>query len=106
MRIARFSRVESGALGAGVVSGMKFGGPRVVHSSFIVNRIGYARIMAKNYQSEITQFLNKYKKEHPDTEARQREGRSLLWDKHIDAELQEGFRAARVPQKPYVYQAD
>ncbi|MGD7366621.1 DUF3460 family protein, partial [Ralstonia pseudosolanacearum] len=36
----------------------------------------------------------------------QREGRARLWDKPQDAELLEGFRAARVPQKPYVYQAD
>ncbi len=59
--------------------------------------------MAKNYESEITQFLNNYKKEHPGTEVRQREGRFRLWDKHIDPELQEGYRAAKVPQDPYVY---
>ena len=62
--------------------------------------------MAKNYESEITQFLKKFKTEHPDTEARQREGRGRLWDKHIDPEAQEGYRAGRVPQKPYVYQPD
>ncbi|WP_353150213.1 DUF3460 family protein [Pollutimonas bauzanensis] len=62
--------------------------------------------MAKNFESEITQFLKKYKTEHPDTEARQREGRGRLWDKHIDADVQEGFRAAKVPQKPYVYQTN
>ncbi|NYT82380.1 DUF3460 family protein [Alcaligenaceae bacterium] len=62
--------------------------------------------MAKNYESEITQFIKKYKAEHPDTEARQREGRSRLWDKQLDPEYQEGFRAGRVPQKPYVYQTD
>lgn len=62
--------------------------------------------MAKHYESEITQFLNEYKSRHPDAEQRQREGRARLWDKHIDAELQEGFRAARVPQRPYVYQTD
>ncbi len=62
--------------------------------------------MAKHFESDVTQFLNKYKTEHPDTEARQREGRGRLWDKQIDPELHEGYRAARVPQKPYVYQAD
>lgn len=51
-------------------------------------------------------FLKDYKKSHPGTEERQREGRARLWDKPQDQELQEGFRAARVPQKPYVYQAD
>lgn len=60
--------------------------------------------MAKNFESEATQFLKKFKTEHPNTEARQREGRSRLWDKHIDPELQEGFRASKVPQNPYVYQ--
>ncbi len=62
--------------------------------------------MAKNYESDITRFLKKYKTEHADTEARQREGRARLWDKHIDPEAQEGYRAARVPQKPYVYQTN
>ncbi|AEC21940.1 hypothetical protein PT7_3400 [Pusillimonas sp. T7-7] len=62
--------------------------------------------MAKNFESEVTQFLKKYKKEHSDTELRQREGRARLWDKHIDPELQEGFRASKVPLKPYVYQTN
>jgi hypothetical protein len=59
-----------------------------------------------NYESEITLFLKDYKKQHPDAEKRQREGRGLLWDKPQDPELLEQFRAARVPQKPYVYQPD
>mgnify|MGYP001331192864 CR=1 FL=1 len=59
--------------------------------------------MAKNYESEVTQFLNNFKKQHPDTEAKQREGRGRLWDKAIDAEAQEGYKAAKVPQAPYVY---
>lgn len=62
--------------------------------------------MAKNYESEITKFLKDYKASHPGTEEGQREGRARLWDKPQDTELLEGFRAARVPQKPYVYQAD
>lgn len=62
--------------------------------------------MATNYESEITLFLKDYKQSHPGTEERQREGRARLWDKQQDSELLEGFRAARVPQKPYVYQAD
>lgn len=59
--------------------------------------------MAKNYESEITQFIKQYKDQHPDAEARQREGRHRLWDKHIDTELQEGYRQARIAQAPYVY---
>ncbi|ALM85014.1 DUF3460 family protein [Bordetella sp. N] len=62
--------------------------------------------MAKTYESEITLFLKNYKQAHPDVESRQREGRGLLWDKPQDPELLEGFRAARVQQKPYVYSAD
>lgn len=62
--------------------------------------------MANNYQSEITQFLNEYKSSHPGTEQRQREGRARLWDKHIDPEQQEAFRAGKVPMQPYVYQTD
>jgi hypothetical protein len=62
--------------------------------------------MAKNYESEITQFLKNYKSEHPDTAARQRDGRARLWDKQLDSETLDGFRVARVPQRPYVYQTD
>ncbi|HWK62489.1 MAG TPA: DUF3460 family protein [Eoetvoesiella sp.] len=62
--------------------------------------------MAKHYESEITQFLNQYKQQHAGTEQRQREGRARLWDKPIDQELQDGFRAGRVAQQPYVYQTD
>ncbi|MFA5596991.1 MAG: DUF3460 family protein [Pusillimonas sp.] len=60
--------------------------------------------MAKNYESEITRFLKQYKEQHPDVEQRQREGRARLWDKNLDAELQEQFKAGRVQQSPYVYQ--
>jgi len=62
--------------------------------------------MPSHYQSDVTRFLQDYKKAHPDVERRQREGRSLLWDKQLDSELLEGFRAGRVPQRPYVYQSD
>ena len=34
----------------------------------------------------------------------QRQGRALLWDKQVDREVQAEFKAARVAQKPYVYQ--
>ncbi|NYT25796.1 DUF3460 family protein [Alcaligenaceae bacterium] len=62
--------------------------------------------MAKNYESDVTQMIRQYKEQHPDTEMRQREGRARLWDKNLDAELQEGFKQANVPQRPYVYQTD
>jgi len=62
--------------------------------------------MAKNYESDITQLIRQLKEQNPDTELRQREGRARLWDKNIDPELHEGFKQARVPQKPYVYQTN
>ncbi|GAA4334140.1 DUF3460 family protein [Pigmentiphaga soli] len=62
--------------------------------------------MAKSYESDITRFLQDLKKQRPQLEAEQRKGRARLWDKTIDPELVEGFKAARVPQKPYVYQTD
>lgn len=55
------------------------------------------------YVSEATQFINQYKKDHPDTDKLQREGRERLWDKQIDLEIEKQFEAARVPQKAYVY---
>ncbi len=57
-----------------------------------------------DYQSDATQFINQLKVSQPDLEARQRQGRELLWDKAVDRQAWEGFKAARVPQKPYVYQ--
>ncbi|MFA7680342.1 MAG: DUF3460 family protein [Pigmentiphaga sp.] len=62
--------------------------------------------MATSYESEITVFLKTLKKKNPRLEASQREGRSRLWDKQIDPELVEGFQAASVKQKPYVYQTE
>ncbi|MEO8857844.1 MAG: DUF3460 family protein [Burkholderiaceae bacterium] len=59
-----------------------------------------------DYESEITQFITELKQEKPDLEARQRQGRELLWDKPMDREAWRSFRAGRVPQKPYVYQTE
>ncbi|MBU4612903.1 DUF3460 family protein [Achromobacter sp. GG226] len=59
-----------------------------------------------NFESDITQFINQLKKDHPSLEQDQREGRARLWDRKIDADQQDEFRAARVPQKPYVYQTE
>jgi hypothetical protein len=57
-----------------------------------------------DYQSETTQFLNQLKAAQPELEARQRQGRELLWDKAVDRQAWADYQAARVPQKPYVYQ--
>ncbi|HSV45649.1 MAG TPA: DUF3460 family protein [Ramlibacter sp.] len=56
-----------------------------------------------HYSSEVTQFIDQLKIEQPDLEARQRAGRAIWWDKHVDREAQGEWREARVPQKPYVY---
>jgi hypothetical protein len=57
-----------------------------------------------DYQSETTQFLQQLKAQKPELEQHQREGRALLWDKAVDRQAQQEFAAARVAQKPYVYQ--
>ncbi len=59
--------------------------------------------MAKSYESEITHFLRTLHAAKPDLARRQGEGRALLWDRALDADQQARWRAARVPQKPYVY---
>lgn len=57
-----------------------------------------------DYESDTTQFIRQLKREKPELEAQQRQGRHLLWDKQIDRQAQAEFQAARVAQKPYVYQ--
>ncbi|MDB5941141.1 MAG: hypothetical protein JWQ13_707 [Ramlibacter sp.] len=57
-----------------------------------------------DYKSEVTQFIEQLKAKEPDLEARQRAGRALLWDKHVDREAWGEFREGQVAQKPYVYQ--
>ncbi len=57
-----------------------------------------------DYQSDTTQFIQQLKAQKPELEAQQRQGRALLWDKQVDRDTQAQFKAARVAQKPYVYQ--
>lgn len=56
------------------------------------------------YESEITQFITELKAKNPNIEEGQRQGRNLLWDKTVDRAAWSEFGAARVAQKPYVYQ--
>lgn len=58
----------------------------------------------KPYQSETTQFLEELKRRDPTLEARQRQGRALLWDREQDRQAQREYQEARVAQQPYVYQ--
>ena len=56
------------------------------------------------YESEVTQFLDQLKLKDPALQARQGQGRALLWDKAVDRSAWSEYRAAQVEQKPYVYQ--
>ena len=58
----------------------------------------------KPYKSDVTTFIEQLKAQRPTLEQEQQAGRALLWDKPIDREAQDEYRAARVPQQPYVYQ--
>ena len=57
-----------------------------------------------DYSSDASQFIDQLKAQRPELEAEQRQGRSLLWDKPIDRDIQAEFKQGRVAQKPYVYQ--
>ncbi|TNF59984.1 MAG: DUF3460 family protein [Burkholderiales bacterium] len=59
-----------------------------------------------HYTSDVTDFIDSLKAARPEIEQEQRQGRALLWDKQIDREFQAEAEAARVPQKPYVYQTE
>ena len=58
----------------------------------------------KAYTSDVTSFIDQLKANKPTLEDEQRQGRGLLWDKHIDREAQAEYADAKVPQQPYVYQ--
>ena len=58
------------------------------------------------YQSEATQFINQLKVTDPSLDAKQRQGRDLLWDKTVDRSAWSEYRQAQVAQKPYVYQTN
>lgn len=59
-----------------------------------------------HYTSEATQFIDSLKSKNPQLEKAQRDGRALLWDKHVNPEIQQDLQAGRVAQKPYVYQTN
>lgn len=56
-----------------------------------------------DYSSDVTQFIEKLRSDQPDLEAQQRAGRAILWDKHIDRDLADEWKQARVPAKAYAY---
>jgi hypothetical protein len=60
----------------------------------------------KPYKSDVTNFIETLKAQKPTLEDEQRAGRALLWDRAVDRKASTEWQAARVPQKPYVYQTD
>jgi len=56
------------------------------------------------YQSDATQFINELKTKNPELAEKQSQGRALLWNKTLDRDILAEFEAAKVSQKPYVYQ--
>ena len=58
------------------------------------------------YQSEASQFIDQLKAKDPALEAKQRQGRDLLWDKEVNRSDWSEYRAAQVAQKCYVYQTE
>jgi Protein of unknown function (DUF3460) len=56
-----------------------------------------------HYKSDVTCFIEELKAKKPTLESEQRQGRALLWDKRLDAQAQEDYSQAQVPQQPYVY---
>ncbi len=56
------------------------------------------------YRSEVTQFIEQLKSKDPALEAKQRQGRDLLWDKEVNRSDWSDYREAQVEQKSYVYQ--
>ena len=59
-----------------------------------------------DYNSDTTDFLQQLKAEKPQLESQQLAGRAILWNKLVDREASAEWRAARVRQKPYVYQTE
>jgi hypothetical protein len=59
-----------------------------------------------HYVSDATQFIDSLKAAKPTLEAEQRQGRALLWDRPVDRGFNAAANAARVDQKPYVYQTE
>lgn len=58
------------------------------------------------YESEATQFIKDLKKNNPQLEQSQRDGRALLWDKPAtDLDTQKRNNESRIKQQAYVYQS-
>lgn len=65
-----------------------------------------AIFLRPDYKSDATQFLNQLQAAKPELAEQQVAGRALLWDRSLNRQNEAEFRAARVAQKPYVYQTN
>jgi hypothetical protein len=59
------------------------------------------------YESDYTKFMREWLQQHPEELETQKSGRSLWWDRgNRDLDEQARLAAAKVPQKPYYYDAN
>lgn len=59
------------------------------------------------YESEHTKWMREWLEQHPEELQVQKAGRALWWDKpERNEEEARRLAAARVPQKPYYYDAN
>lgn len=56
------------------------------------------------YESDITRFIRELKRQRPQIELEQREGRAIFWDRQRDLDTMKREQESRVPQQAYVYQ--
>lgn len=59
------------------------------------------------YESDYTKFMRDWMRQHPEELEVQQSGRGLWWDRGArDLDEQARLAAAKVPQKPYYYDAN
>ncbi len=59
------------------------------------------------YESEHTRFMRDWMAQHPEEMEVQKSGRALWWDRGArDPDVERRCAEARVPQKPYYYDAN
>jgi hypothetical protein len=57
-----------------------------------------------HYESDVTRFLRELHEKKPTLDEEQRIGRAIYWDKQLDPDELERWKASRVPMQAYVYQ--
>jgi hypothetical protein len=57
----------------------------------------------EKYESELTLFLQKFLREHPETIEKQKQARATWWDKPMDLEQRAANDASKVAKRPYEY---